>query len=138
MTTRHKNKTFTTFLAMLFGGLGLHRFYLGGTGDRWGLLHLSTLALSGILIRLWPDQPLLFTAFPLVASILIGFVEALVLGLTPDEKWDQFHNPQSGKQSRSGAVLAILLVLTAGLGAVTLIAVLARTLDLLFTGGAYG
>ncbi|TCS36468.1 hypothetical protein EDC30_1067 [Paucimonas lemoignei] len=138
MTTRHKNKTFTTFLAMLFGGIGLHRFYLCGQGDRWGWLHLSSLALSGILIGIWFDQPLLFTAFPLVVSVLAGLIEALVLGLTPDEKWDQLHNPQSGKQSRSGGVLALLLVLTTGMGAVALIAVIARTLDLLFTGGAYG
>lgn len=138
MTTRHKNKTFTTFLGMLFGGVGLHRFYLHGAGDRWGLLHAASLALSGILTGLWFDQPLLFTAFPLVMSILAGFIEALVLGLTPDEKWDQLHNPQSGKQSHSGAWLALLLVLTTGLGAVALIAVMARTLDLLFTGGAYG
>jgi TM2 domain-containing membrane protein YozV len=138
MTKRHKNKTFATLLAMLFGGIGLHRFYLNGAGNRWGWLHLSTLAISGLLIGLWFDQPLLFTAAPLVVSILAGFIEALVLGLTPDDKWDQTHNLGSGRQSRSGALLALLLVLTAGLGAIALIAVMARTLDLLFTGGAYG
>ena len=138
MTIRHKNKTFATLLAMLFGGIGLHRFYLCGASDRWGWLHLAALPASGLLTGLWPSQPLLFTAAPLVLSILASLIEALVLGLTPDEKWDQVHNPNSGKQSRSGALLALLLVLTAGLAAVALIAVLARTLDLLFTGGAYG
>jgi TM2 domain-containing membrane protein YozV len=138
MTTSHKNKTFATLLAMLFGGIGLHRFYLYGPGDRWGWLHLSSLLVSSMLTGLWFEQPLLFTAAPLVVSILAGFIAALALGLTPDDKWDQVHNPQSGKQSRSGALLALLLVLTTGLGAVALIAVIARTLDLLFTGGAYG
>jgi TM2 domain-containing membrane protein YozV len=138
MTAHHKNKTFATFLAMLFGGLGLHRFYLNGTADRWGWLHLSTLAMAGILIGLWFDAPLLFTGAPFVLSVLVGFIEALVIGLTPDDKWDQHRNTDSGQQSQSGAVLALLLVFTAGLGAVALIAVIARTLDLLFTGGAYG
>ncbi len=138
MATTHKNKTFATFLAMLAGGLGVHRFYLRGLGDRWGWLHLSSLLLSGIAIGLWFDAPLLFTAAPLVLSILAGFITALVLGLTPDDKWDQAHNAGSGRQSRSGGWLALVLVLTTGLGAVALIAVLARTLDLLFTGGSYG
>lgn len=138
MTKRHINKTTATFLAMLFGGIGLHRFYLNGFRDRWGWLHLGTLPLSGILAGLWFNQPLLFTAAPLVISALAGFIEALVLGLTPDDKWDQIYNPDSGRQSRSGALLALILVLNTGLGAVALIAVMARTLDLLFTGGAYG
>lgn len=138
MAAPHKNKTFATLLALLFGGIGLHRFYLHGISDRWGWLHLSALALSGMAVGLWPEQALLFTAAPLVASILTGIITALVLGLTPDEKWDQTHNPQSGKQSHSGGWLAVVLVLTTGIGAIALIAVIARTLDLLFTGGAYG
>ena len=138
MAIIHKNKTLATFLAMLAGGLGAHRFYLRGLGDRWGWLHLSSLLLSGLAIGLWFDAPLLFTAAPLVLSILAGFITALALGLTPDDKWDQAHNAGSGRQSRSGGWLALVLVLTTGLGAVSLIAVLARTLDLLFTGGSYG
>lgn len=138
MTFRHKNKTFTTFLTLLFGGIGLHRFYLRGLGDRWGWLHLASLPLSSIAMGLWPEQPLLLTAAPLVLSVIVALVTTLVLGLTPDDKWDQAHNPGTGKQSRSSGWLALVLVLTTGIGAVTVIAVLARTLDLLFTGGAYG
>lgn len=138
MTARHKNKTFATFLALLLGGIGLHRFYLRGLGDRWGWLHLASLPLSGIATGLWFEQPLLLTAAPLVLSFIAALVAALVLGLTPDDKWDQTHNPRSGKQSRSSGWLALLLVLTTGVGAIAVIAVLARTLDLLFTGGAYG
>lgn len=138
MAIMHKNKTFATFLATFAGGLGAHRFYLRGLHDRWGWLHLSSLLLCGLALQLWFDAPLLFTAAPLVLSILAGFMTALVLGLTPDDKWDQTYNAGSGKQSRSGGWLALTLILTTGLGAVTLIAVIARTLDLLFTGGSYG
>jgi hypothetical protein len=69
---------------------------------------------------------------------LCGFLEALVIGLTPDEKWDAKHNPTSGKKSESHWVLALILVLTLGIGAMSVIALLARSFDLLFTGGAYG
>ncbi|RYE78204.1 MAG: NINE protein, partial [Oxalobacteraceae bacterium] len=32
----HKNKTLATLLALLFGSIGLHRFYLYGRRDLWG------------------------------------------------------------------------------------------------------
>lgn len=138
MSVFHKNKTLTTFLASILGGVGAHRFYLFGKKDVWGWVHLASLPCVLFLIWLIPDQPLLFTAAPLVVSILAAFIEALVIGLTPDEKWDAEHNPSSGRQSVSGWPLAILLVLTLGVGAIAVIAAIARTFDLLFTGGAYG
>lgn len=116
MTPSHKNKTFATFLAAIFGGLGLHRFYLYGKKDIWGWVHV--------------------VLFPL--SIFAAFVEALVIGLTPDDKWDMTYNIQSGSQSDSGWPLVILLVLTFGGGAIVVIAAIARAFDLMFTGGAYG
>jgi hypothetical protein len=58
--------------------------------------------------------------------------------LTADEKWDATHNAKSGQQSDSGWPLAVLLVLAFGTGAIAVIAAIARTVDLLFTGGAYG
>jgi hypothetical protein len=116
MTAKHKNKTLATLLAAVLGGLGLHRFYMYGKKDFWGWVHLAL--------------------FPL--SIYAGFLEALVIGLTSDEKWDAVHNRDSSRKSESGWPLAILLVLTAGLGAIAVIATLARVVDYLYTGGAYG
>ena len=116
MTIFHKNKTLVTFLAAVFGGLGAHRFYLYGKKDMWAWVYVLL--------------------FPL--SIFAGFIEALVIGLTPDDKWDDKHNHGSGRHSESGWPLALLLVLTFGGGAIALIAAIARAFDLLFTGGAYG
>lgn len=116
MTTPHKNKTLATFFAAVFGGLGAHRFYLYGKKDIWAWVHVAL--------------------FPL--SVFAGFLEALTIGLTPDDKWDARHNRDSGRQSDSGWPLAVLLVLTFGGGAIAVIAAIARTFDLLFTGGAYG
>lgn len=136
--TRHKNKTLATLLALLCGSLGLHRFYLRGIRDRFGLLHLSTLPLSLLIREAAPDLPGLFAHAPLVISGLIGILAALVMGLTPDEKWDKLHNANSGRLSNSGWPLIILLVLGMGLGAVALIWTIARSFDLILTGGAYG
>jgi hypothetical protein len=134
----HKNKTLTSLLAFLFGGLGLHRFYLYGKSDKWAWLHLASLPASGLVISAFPALPLFFGLMPLTLSVLIAFLETLVIGLTPDEKWDAKHNPASGSVSQSAWPLAVLLVLTVGVGATGLIAVIARSFDLLFTGGAFG
>jgi len=138
MPTVHKNKTLATLLATLLGGLGLHRFYLRGAKDPWAWAHLSSVPLSLIAIFIGTGQQQLFLLAPLIVSMLAGFVEALVLGLMPDEKWDATYNPNSERQSKSDWPLALILVLTLGIGAIALIATIARTFDLLFTGGAYG
>ena len=116
MSIRHKDKTLTTLLAFLFGGLGAHRFYLYGKKDFWAWVHVAL--------------------FPL--SIFAGFIEALTVGLTPDDKWDSLHNAQSMRQSCSGWPLALLLVLTMAVGAFVVIATIARVVDYSYTGGAYG
>lgn len=138
MPDKHKNKTFATFLAAFFGGLGLHRFYLRGARDFAGWMHFATLPMSALWMLARPEQQTLFLAAPFILSVLVAFVEALVIGLESDEKWDEKYNPGSMRQSRSGWPLAVILVLTFGAGAVALIAFIARSFDLLFTGGAYG
>jgi TM2 domain-containing membrane protein YozV len=138
MPTTHKNKTLATLLATLLGGLGIHRFYLRGAKDRWAWVHLSSVPLSLLAMTIGAGRPQLFLLTPLILSALAGIIEALVLGLTPDEQWDAAYNPGSGSQSSSNWLLALLLVFTLGIGATALIAAIARTFDLLFTGGAYG
>jgi hypothetical protein len=135
---RHYSKTLAAFLAAVFGGLGLHRFYLHGRKDFWAWAHFAALPLSMLLVVARPEQPDLFKVFPYVISALIGILAALVIGLTPDDKWDLHHNPTSGRQTASGWPLAVLLVLAFGMGAVGLMAALARGLDLWLTGGAFG
>ena len=134
----HKNKTLATLLALLFGSMGLHRFYLYGRRDVWGWVHLATLPLSALLVLGNPDTPLIFSAAPLVLSVLAGFLETLVIGVTPDEKWDARHNAGSGRQSDTRWPVPLMLVLGLGAGATALIAAIARTFDILLTGGSYG
>lgn len=116
LTIPHKNKTLATFLAAVLGGFGAHRFYLYGKRDG----------------RAW----LYVFLFPL--SMFAGFIAALVIGLTPDEKWDARHNPASGRLSDSGWTVILIVIATFAIGTGSLIAAIARTFDLLYTGGAYG
>jgi len=137
MAAPHKNKTIATLLALLLGGLGAHRFYLRGGADRLGLLHLCSLPITGILYGAVKPHPF-YVLLPLLVSFIAGFIEALIIGLTPDEKWDARHNAGSGRQSQSNWTLPVLLVLTVMVGAILLIGTIARLFDLLYTGGAYG
>jgi hypothetical protein len=134
----HKNKTLATLLALLFGSAGLHRFYLYGRRDLWGWVHFATLPLSGVLMLGKPDAAAIFTAAPFVLSVLAAFLETLLIGLTPDEKWDARHNPGSGRTSDTGWPVPLMLVLALACGATALIAAIARTFDILLTGGSYG
>ena len=138
MLPRHKNKTFATLLAAVLGGLGAHRFYLRGVADKWGWLHLASVPVTALIILFGVGQQIFFQAAALIISVLCGVLEALVLGLIPDERWDRQFNAGTGKTSASAWPLALLLVLTLGLGATALIGAIARSFDLLFTGGAFG
>ncbi|ATQ78804.1 hypothetical protein CR152_09730 [Massilia violaceinigra] len=138
MSTSHKNKTFASFLALILGAVGAHRFYLRGSLDKLGLMHLASLPVAGLVYGLAPEANWFFKILPLVLSGIIGFVEALMIGLTPDEKFDAAFNAKSGRKSASNWVLAVLLVCTMLTAATMTIATLARLNDLLYTGGAYG
>jgi hypothetical protein len=134
----HKHKTLATLLAFLFGGLGLQRLYLRGWRDPWLWLHLAGLPAAWLVATLAPQSDGFFQLLPIMLSGLVGFLEALVLGLMPDEKWDARFNPHSGKQSDTHWPIAIILVATMTVGAASLIATISRFFDLLYTGGAYG
>lgn len=135
----HKNKTLATALALTLGGLGAHRFYLHGNVDRIGLLHACSLPVAGLVYsQTEGSTDVFFALLPLLLSYIVAFIAALVIGLTPDEKWDARFNPGSGTRSRSNWVLAVLLIAALMIGATVLIATIARAFDLMYTGGAYG
>lgn len=138
MAIKHKNKTFATLLALLLGGLGAHRFYLRGGADRLGLLHLCSVPIAGLVYGAGHAPNPFWVLLPLLLSWSVGFIEALVIGLMPDEKWDAKYNANSGTQSDSGWLVVVLLVATMVVGATVLIATISRLFDLLYTGGAYG
>ncbi|TFW29566.1 TM2 domain-containing protein [Massilia horti] len=138
MSAPHKNKTLATFLALVLGGLGVHRFYLKSGYDRLGVLHLCNVPIAGLVYGVGQAPNPFWVLLPLLISYIIACIEALVIGLTPDDKWDAAYNAGSGRSSHSHWIVVVLVVITALLGGTLLIATLARLFDLLYTGGAYG
>jgi hypothetical protein len=136
--TQRKNKTIATALAFLLGFVGVHRFYLKGSVDRLGLLHVCSLPLAGMVYGVGRGPNPFWVLLPILVSTVAAHIEALVIGLTPDEKWDAVRNAGAGRASQSNWMLVLLLVLTTLVGATILIATISRLFDLLFTGGAFG
>jgi hypothetical protein len=136
--TPHKNKTVATALAFVLGGLGVHRFYLKGSVDRVGLLHVCCLPLAGLVYGVGRGPNPFWVLLPLLVSYIAGWIEALVIGLTPDSTWDAKYNPGASRASESNWVVVLLLVFTTLVGATALIGTISRLFDLLYTGGAYG
>lgn len=125
----YKSKTLATWIAVIGGSLGLHRFYLKGFGDVWGWLH-SPPTLAGLyglqrMNEFGQDDKLAWALIPLLGFMLAGaMLAAIVYGLTPDEKWDTRHNPGSATHdTRWGPVLGVIVALM--LGAAALMATVA-------------
>lgn len=118
--TSYRSKTASTWIALLGGTLGLHRFYLHGPRDLIGWLHpLPTLVgLIGVqrMRQLGQDDHLAWALIPLLGLMLtVAMLSAIVYGLTPDEKWDARHNPgQPGRSTAWGPVFGVVLALLAG------------------------
>ena len=117
-----KSKTLATWIALVGGSLGLHRFYLHGLRDPWGWVHPAPtlLGLYGVerVRALGQDDQLAWVLVPLLGlTVAAAMLTAIVYGLTPDEKWDARFNPQ-GARSRSGwgAVIGVVLALMLGAG----------------------
>lgn len=106
------------WLALVFGTLGVHRFYLHGARDKLGwLFPIPTLVgLYGFLRMraLGVDDTLGSILVPwLGVMISIAMLSAIFYALTPDAKWRQRHGADAGS-SGIGAVLAAILALLIG------------------------
>ena len=126
----HKSKTAATWIALIGGGLGLHRFYLYGRRDVWGWLHPLPFALGlyGLrrVERLGQDDMLSWVLIPLLGLVLAAsMLTAIVYGLLPDERWDVRHNPHGPASPASGWAAVIGVVLALFFGAGVLMATLA-------------
>jgi TM2 domain len=112
-----RSKGIAAWLALLLGSVGAHRFYLYGLADRWALAHipptlLALLALRGVKNV---DSPELTWALPLFGlMVAIGCLSAILIGLTPDERWNARHNPDAPQESRWAPILATIAALLVG------------------------
>ncbi len=118
-----RDKTVATWLAVLGGTLGLHRFYLYGWHDKVGwLFPLPSLAgLAGVvrMNNLGQDDRVAWLLIPLLGlSIAAAMLSAIVYGLTSDEKWAARHD-QPVRSTRWGPVLGAIAALMLGAGVLT-------------------
>ncbi len=128
-TLPFRHKPVAALLAFVAGSLGVHRIYLG---QRFWWLPLGlTLAMLPLLVgvRNWYQSPAFFViAIPVIA----GHIEALVLALMPDEKFDLRFNPQSTRRNRSGWNIVLIAIATLMVGATFLLTVIALLFQTLF------
>ena len=99
---------------------------------------MTSLPASAALLAVRPDWPLLFFAAPLVLSMLVASIETFVIGLMPDEKWDERYNPGTDTPTDTRWPVPLMMVINLFYGATLLLSVIARAFDLWLTGGAYG
>jgi hypothetical protein len=124
-----KSKTLATWLALLGGAFGAHRFYLHGTRDVWAWLHpWPTLAgLHGVhrVQALGQDDRLSWLLLPLLGLMLAqACLCAIVCGLTSDAAWAE-RRGQPLEATRWGPVLGVIAALM--VGATALMATVAFT-----------
>ena len=125
--THFRHKALAALLASLTGALGLNRLYLGQRF--WWLPLAVTLATLPLLIGIedWYQTPAFFI---LMVPVIAGFIQALVIALMSDERFDTRFNPTHPRRNQSGwdAVLVAAATLMAGATVLmTTIALLTQT-----------
>jgi hypothetical protein len=115
--SRPRSKTLATWLALLGGAFGLHRFYLHGWRDAVGWLYPvpTLLGLAGVqrMRAFGQDDRVAWVLVPwLGLALSAAMLTAIVYGLTSDEKWAaRFRQPlQSTGWAPVLGVIAALLV----------------------------
>ncbi|ANN69437.1 hypothetical protein BAU08_05460 [Bordetella bronchialis] len=113
-------------MALFFGWMGAHWWYLGRRGAIWLTLYAIACLAATRLFPVWYDNPAFFLLFiPMVE----GFIESAVLCLRADEKFDRAYNPGLATPSRTGwgpvlvALGALLIGSVCGMFAIAMVVV---------------
>jgi TM2 domain-containing membrane protein YozV len=117
-----RHKALAALLAAVGGALGAHRWYLGRR-YAWLPLAVTAACLPLLLgVRNWFQTPAFFVA---MIPVVTGFVEALVLALMPDARFDARYNATTGRTNRSGWNAVLVAIFSLMIGAIVLMASLA-------------
>jgi len=119
---KFRHKALAALLAALTGTLGLNRLYLGQ--KLWWLPLAITAATVPLLIgvRNWYQSPAFFV---LMIPITAGFIQALVIALMPDERFDAHFNAGTNRRNQSGWDAVLVAIATLAGGAIALMATIA-------------
>jgi hypothetical protein len=136
-TAPYRSKTIATWLALIGGSIGLHRFYLYGLRDRWAWLHPLPTLLGSLGVQrmrdLGQDDQLAGLLIPLLGLVLAGtMLVAIVYGLMPDEKWNARFNPQ-GRMHQTGWSTVIGVIASLMIGGAVLMATIAFSAERYFS-----
>ena len=114
---RFRNKTTVGLLAALLGCIGAHWWYLGRR-HAWLVSAIgAVLMIASAFAEIWYENPAFFLLFIL---ILDGFIEAIVLCLMSDIRFDGFYNPGLVRQRPSGWGAVLIAIFTLLIGTVAL------------------
>jgi TM2 domain-containing membrane protein YozV len=115
-----RSKAVATWLALVGGSLGLHRFYLHGARDPWAWLHpLPTLVGAYGFWRMREfgvDDSLGALLVPFLGVMLAAtMLQAIVYGLTSDERWAARHDGAAAAGAHTGLIyVAVVVALAVG------------------------
>ena len=124
-----RRKALAALLAFLLGAFGAHRIYLGR--PRWWLpLAVTALTLPLLIgVRNWYQTPAFFV---LMVPVVAGFIEALVIALMPDEKFDARFNAATVRRNNSGWDAVLVAIATLMVGATVLMTAIVLLFQTIF------
>ena len=121
-TAGYKSKTLATWIALLGGSVGLHRFYLHGIRDPWGWLFVGPTLVGayGVLRmrRFGGDDHLAWVLIPILGlTLAVAMITAIIHGLTTDDSWNaRFNRCGRSHSSDWSTVLGVAIALFVGAG----------------------
>lgn len=126
-----RRKSIAAGLAFLLGAIGAHRAYLGR--PRWWLpLAVTALTVPLLVgVRNWYQTPAFFV---LMVPVVAGFIEALVLALMADEKFDARYNAATERRNHSGWDAVLVAIATLMVGATVLMTTIVLLFQTIFEG----
>jgi len=128
-----RHKALAGLLAFLLGWAGAHWWYLGRR-HAWVPLLFSLLTLGTALrAETWYFHPAFFL---FLVPAVAGFIEALVLCLTPDAKFDAKYNAGHARRSHTGWAPVLVAIATLAIGTAILMLGIVLLFQSFFEGGA--
>lgn len=120
--THFRHKALAALLASLTGAFGLNRLYLG-QGWWWLPLGITLVTLPLLIgVKNWYQTPAFFV---LMVPVIAGFLQALIIALMPDERFDMRFNAGGPRRNRSGWDAVLIAIATLMGGAIVLMTTIA-------------